>query len=278
MNYALVTAIEGDSGNLNTQRGIKVANNHLFESEAKICFEHWRKNGGYLKNIPIYTFCPTRNIITEETKQEFKKLGVTYIEEYQPITETFVNGFMNVPLVCMLLEQRIKEDVMIKIDLDMNLIKPLPKEWVNSDILICGQYDDYCAAQQRTVDKDWGNPFDTGFTVSRRDGGFYKMFYELVLATQNGNDPKWEAVKQVSGDYYLEEYVMDKIVNEHIWEVKPIQRYQIGEWYTPVAEYSDEELQSVYFWHEHIRHDIKYNKVREKIEYFNRMRKLHDKQ
>lgn len=274
MKYALITAIEGDAGNLNTQRGIKVVSEHLFESEAKICFEHWRKNGGYLKDIPIYAFCPTHNTVTEETKQHFANLNVTYIEEYQPITETFVNGFMNVPLICMLLEQRIQEDVMIKIDLDMNLIKPLPEEWINSEELICGQYDDYCAAQQRTVDKGWTNPFDTGFTISRTKSGFYKFFYDMVLSTQNGNDPKWEAVKAVSGDYYLEEYVMDKIVNEGMWKVKPVQRYQVGEWYTPVSEFTDEELKSVYFWHEHIRHDPKYNKIREKVEFFNRTRKL----
>jgi len=274
MTYALVTAIEGDAGNLNTQRGIKVASEHLFESEAKLCFEHWRKNGGYLKDIPIYAFCPTRNTVTESTKQRFKELDVTYIEEFQPVTDTFVNGFMNVPLVCMLLEQRIAEDVMIKIDLDMNLIKPLPQEWVDSDVLICGQYDDYCAALQRSVEGSTMNPYDTGFTISRRDSGFYKMFYEMVLNIQNGNDPGWEKIKAVSGDYYLEEYAMDKIVVDGMWKVKPVQRYQIGEWYTPVAEFSDAELLDVYFWHEHIRHDPKYNKVREKVEYFNRMRKL----
>jgi hypothetical protein len=278
MKYALVTAIEGDSGNLNTQRGIKVVSEHLFESEAKICFESWRNNGGWLKDIPIYAFCPTHNTVTEETKQRFKELNVTYIEEFQPVTDTFVNGFMNVPLVCMLLEQRIEEDVMIKIDLDMNLIKPLPEDLVNSETLICGQYDDYCAALQRKVDDQWGNPYDTGFTISRRASEFYRFFYEMVLNTQNGNDPKWEEVKKVSGDYYLEEYAMDKIVNEGMWEVKPIQRYQIGEWYTPVAEFSDEELLNCYFWHEHIKHDPTYNKVREKVEYFNRMKKIRDQQ
>jgi hypothetical protein len=172
----------------------------------------------------------------------------------------------------MLLEQRLTEDVLIKIDLDMNLIKPLPEELVNSETLICGQYDDYCTAQQRTVAEGWANPFDTGFTISRRSSGFYKFFFDVLNDTMVNHDPEWEKVRAVSGDYYLEEYVMDKIYNNKLWPVQPVQRYQIGEWYTPVAEFSDEELKQVYFWHEHLIVDPQYNKVREKVEYFNRMK------
>jgi hypothetical protein len=274
MKYALIAAIEGDENNLNQQRGIELANKRLFETEAVLCFKNWRKNGGWLKDIPIYAFCPTHNTITDKTKAEFQTLGVSYIEEYQSITETFVSGFLNVPLICMLLEQRLTEDVLIKIDLDMNLIKPLPEDVVNSDILVCGQYDDYCAAQQRKMHEGWGNPYDTGFTISRRDSGFYKFFFDLLMTTMNSDDPIWEEVRRVSGDYYLEEYVMDKVAYTDMWKVQPIQKYQIGEWYTPVSEFTDDELRSVYFWHEHVLHDPKYNKVREKVEYFNRMAKL----
>lgn len=275
MNYALVTAIEGDAGNLNEQKGI-IKNKRLFESEAVICFQHWRKNAGWLKDIPIYTYCPTHNTVTEETKEKFKQLGVTYIEQYQPVTETFISGFLNVPLVCMLLEKQLTEDVLIKIDLDMNIIKPLPEELVNSNTLICGQYDDYCAAQQRKMNEGWGNPYDTGFTISRRDSGFYQFFYQVLMDTMNSVDPVWEEVRKVSGDYYLEEYVMDKIAYTNMWPVQPIQKYQVGEWYTPVAEFSDEQLKQVYFWHEHILHDPTYNKIREKVEFFNRTKTLRD--
>lgn len=275
MKYALITAIEGDANSLNEQKGI-VSTKRLFESEAILCFKNWRKNGGWLKDCNIYAFCPTHNVITDETKRKFAELGVTYIEEYQSVTETFVSGFLNVPLIGKLLEQRLTEDVLIKIDLDMNLIQPLPRDLVDSDILVCGQYDDYCTAQQRTVKEGWANPFDTGFTISRRDSNFYGFFFDILLKTLNSDDPEWQKVKAQSGDYYLEEYVMDKIYNNQLWEVKPIQRYQIGEWYTPVKEFSDKELKSVYFWHEHIIHDPLYNKAREKIEYFKRMKVLND--
>jgi len=273
--YALITAIEGDNNNLNQQRGI-ISQQRLFESEAILCFSAWRKNAGWLNDIPIYAYCPTKNTVSSKTQEEFKKLNVTYIEKYQPVTETFISGFLNVPLVGKILEEELTEDVLIKIDLDMNLIKPLPVDLVNSDVVVCGQYDDYCAAQQRKMNESWGNPFDTGFTISKRDSGFYKFFYEVLMSTMHSTDPDWEEVRKVSGDYYLEEYVMDKIVYTKLWPVLPVQKYQIGEWYTPVAEFTDEQLKSVYFWHEHILHDPAYNKVREKVEYFNRMRALRD--
>lgn len=273
MNYAIITAIEGEDNNLNEQKGI-IKQRRLFESEAILCFENWRKNGGWLKDCSIYAFCPTHNTISEKTKLRFQEMNVTYIEEYQPVTETFISGFLNVPLVGKLLEERITEDILIKIDLDMNLIKPLPVELVNGEVLVCGQYDDYCTAQQRTVAKGWANPFDTGFTISRRKSQFYKFFFDVLIDTMNNHDPLWEEVRKVSGDYYLEEYVMDKIYNNELWPVRAIQRYQIGEYYTPVAEFSDEELKGVYFWHEHIIHGPGYNKIREKVEYFNRMRKI----
>lgn len=273
MKYALITAIEGNDNNLNNDRGIESKCERLFETEAIKCFESWRKNGGWLKDINIYAFCPTHNTISDQTKNRFKELNVTYIEEYQEITETFISGFLNVPLVGMILEERLDEDVFINIDLDMNLIKPLPEELVNSETMICGQYDDYCTAQQRTVTDGWVNPFDTGFKITRRKIGFYKTFFNEINRTLQSDDPEWEKVRAVSGDYYLEEYVMDKMYNNKLWEITPIQKYQIGEWYTPVSMLSDQELENVYFWHEHIVHDPIYDKTREKIEYFKRTKK-----
>ena len=276
-SYALITAIEGDKDNLNNQRGIKTVNPRLFESEAIICFEHWRKNAGWLKDITIYAYCPTHNTITEKTQARLKELKVIYIEEYDPVTETFTNGFMNVPLIASKLEATAPEDVFIKIDLDMNIIKPLPEELVNSVVdnnkVVCGQYDDYCTANQRSISQCWDNPFDTGFTISRRESGFYAFFYKEVLETMTSDDPVWQEVKEQSGEYFLEEYVMDRIYNTKAWEVIPIQRYQIGEWYTPVKEFTDEELDRVYFWHEHINHDPVYDKIREKLEYFKRTKR-----
>ena len=273
--YALIAAIEGDRKNLNNDMNI-VKFERLYESEAIVCFDNWRKNGGWLKDIPIYVLCPTHNTIAEETKEKLKALGVEYIEEYHPVTETFTSGFLNIPYVGKVFEDRLDIDVLIKIDLDMNLIQPLPKELVDCGEVVCGQYDDYSTRLQRTLDDGWTNPFDTGFMITRKDSGFYNKWWAEVDAILKDpeSDPQWLKVREQTGEYYLEEYIVDKLFHADPSVLRPVQRYQIGEWYTPVKEFSDEELTKVYFWHEHLIPDPAYDKVRQKVEYFNRMRKI----
>jgi hypothetical protein len=275
MRYALIAAIEGDRKNLNNDLNI-VKFDRLFESEAVVCFENWRKNGGWLKDIPIYVLCPTHNVITEHTKQKLSALNVEYIEEYHPITETFTSGFLNIPYVGKVFEDRLDVDVIIKIDLDMNLIQPLPKDLVNCGEVVCGQYDDYSTRLQRTLEEGWTNPFDTGFMITRKDSGFYNKWWAEVDAILNDpeSDAEWLKVREQTGEYYLEEYIVDKLFHADPSILRPVQRYQIGEWYTPVKEFTDEELKKVYFWHEHLIPDPAYDKIRQKVEYFNRMRKI----
>lgn len=275
MKYALIAAIEGDRKNLNNDKNI-VAFERLYESEAVICFTNWRENGGWLKDIPIYVLCPTHNTISEETKVKLAELEVEYIEEYHPITETFTSGFLNIPYVGKVFEDQLEVDVIIKIDLDMNLIQPLPAELVNCGEVVCGQYDDYSTRLQRTLEEGWTNPFDTGFMITRKDSGFYNAWWTEVDAILNNpeSDPEWLKVREQTGEYYLEEYIVDKLFHADPSILRPVQRYQIGEWYTPIKEFTDEELTKVYFWHEHLIPDPAYDKIRQKVEYFNRMRKL----
>jgi hypothetical protein len=279
MKYALIAAIEGDRKNLNNDKNI-VKFDRLYESEAVICFDNWRKNGGWLKDIPIYVLCPTHNTISTETKVKLTALNVEYVEEYHPIIETFTSGFLNIPYVGKLFEDRLDVDIIIKIDLDMNLIQPLPEELVTCGEVVCGQYDDFSTRLQRTLEEGWTNPFDTGFMITRRDSGFYNKWWAEVDAILNDpdSDPEWIKVREQTGEYYLEEYIVDKLFHADPSILRPVQRYQIGEWYTPVAEFTDEELTNVYFWHEHLLPDPAYDKIRQKVEYFNRMRKIHDKQ
>jgi hypothetical protein len=277
MKYALIAAIEGDRKNLNNDMDI-VQFERLYESEAVICFQNWRKNGGWLKDIPIYVLCPTHNTISKDTQDKLSALDVIYIEEYHPIIETFTSGFLNIPYVGKLMEDRLDVDVIIKIDLDMNLIQPLPKELVNCGEVVCGQYDDYSTRLQRTLEEGWTNPFDTGFMITRKDSGFYNRWWLEVNNILNDpeSDAEWLKVREQTGDYYLEEYIVDKLFHADPSILRPVQRYQIGEWYTPVKQFTDEELKKVYFWHEHLLPDPKYDKIREKVEYFNRMKKIND--
>lgn len=280
MTYALITMIESNENNLNEQRGIIFSEKRLYEDEAILCFKNWREKGGWLKDIPIYTYCPTKNTVTEKTKEEFKKLNVTYIENYLPETESFASGFMNVPLCGKVFEETLTEDVLIHIDLDMNLIRPLPESLVKSvldnQFVLVGQYDDISAKEQRKLGEGWDNPLDTGFIISHRQSNFYAFFYKaLVEMTAIKGDSRWKQFCSDQPLYFLEEYVIDKAYNEKEFPVVPIKRYQIGEGYAKVNTFTDEELKNVYFWHEHILYEkALYDKIREKLEFTKRMGKL----
>ena len=91
---ALITTIEGITNKNNTNGTFDVIRD--YEAEAIKCFKYWRKNAGWLKDIPIYTHCPTENKITEKTINELKKLNVTYFDNFIPKTKTYTNGFINV--------------------------------------------------------------------------------------------------------------------------------------------------------------------------------------
>ncbi|WP_408098569.1 hypothetical protein ACJVC5_06550 [Peredibacter sp. HCB2-198] len=277
MSYALITMIESNENCINSQRGITFSHKRLYEDEAVLCFKSWRENGGWLKDIPIYTYCPSRNVVSETTKEEMKKYNVTYIENFLPETDGFFSGFWNVPLCGKIFEETLSEDVLIHIDLDMKLIKPLPQELVdsvlNNDYVICGQYDDESSKSQRKIGNDWKNPLDTGFLISNRKTKFYKFFYEaLSEITKTKGDARWKEKCSDWPLYFLEEYVIDKAYNEQNYPIRPIQKYQVGEGYAKISTYTDEELRNVYFWHEHILHGEDYDKIREKIEFFKRTR------
>lgn len=273
--YALIAAIESDAINLNNKTNTTTIP-RMYEKEAIACFTAWRQNGGWLKDIPIHVHCPTVNKISNETRLELEKLGVAYTEQHHPITDTFTSGFLNIPFVGMLYEQALDVDYLIKIDLDMNLLQPLPRELVECGDVVCGQYDDFCTkAYHRTLD-GWANPFDTGFMISPTTVKIYEQWFGIVqrILTSPNSDPQWEQVRARTGEYYLEEYAMDYIFHNNLSPIRPIQRYQLGEWYTPVSMFTDDELSRVYFWHEHLIPDPKYDKIRQRVEFFNRMRRL----
>jgi hypothetical protein len=95
-NIALIAPIESDKTCINIVKNI-VKTPRFFETEAIRCFKSWRENGGWLKDIPIYTLCSTGNGISDNTKKEFEKLGVTYIEEYANETKNYSSGFLTLP-------------------------------------------------------------------------------------------------------------------------------------------------------------------------------------
>ena len=275
----LITTIENK--NNTNQRNGSFTQIRDYEKEAIKCFTHWRKNAGWLKDIPIYTHCPTHNTITENTKKELKKLNVIYLEKYLPETENYKNGFINVYATGMYLEKILTEDIFIHIDLDMNIIKELPKK-LFIDELSCGIYSKSSLEYQRSGELI----FDTGFIISTRKNNFYTNFFkDILIFISNGYDKTYREIQKTRNmplsDYDVEEYFLDKLVHEKLLVVNPIKNYQLGEGYPSVLEYTDKELENIYFWHEHLIIDKNSTwakeKIKQKIIFLKRIKKMKEK-
>jgi hypothetical protein len=285
MNIALITTIEGDLRDINT---LKQGYYRCYEQEALQCFSEWRKNGGWLKDIPIYTICLTKNTISEDTKNKFKSLGVNYIEEYHSETERYQNGYWNIPLSGKYFEENLKEDIFIKTDLDMYLIKPLKKQLfdLKPGYTTVGRYDEMSAkhnTNKLTFPNRYGQPWDTGFIITERKTNFFTKFYEklkqLTLEYETGifenkyNLHIKEHDNDVGVDYgAIEEFAISVMNTDDKVKLKEINKYNLGEFYAPIDIYSDEEVDNIYFFHEHIPYtEPEYNKIKTRIDYRKRV-------
>lgn len=277
----LFTVIEGNDNNINNnnQEVTNVTTPRLYEDEAILCFEEWRKNAGDLKDIKIICHCPTMNRPSKETIKKLQELNVDYIEEYLPEAENMEVGFFLVPLVGALIEQQYPDAYLIHIDLDMKIIKEIPKKYFNKDIIYCGQYDEYAIKDQRkltNINPDWKQPMDTGFTISHNSMGFYQYYWKRFKDLYDSNvyleDEGWKLLN--TGVYHLEEYVMDLIFFQNELNVQGIKYYQIGEGYTSVELFPADKIQDILFWHEHIFIESSYKeeRIKEKIKFFKRLK------
>jgi hypothetical protein len=271
----LFTVIEGDNNNINNNSGnVKVP--RMYEQEAIKCFQQWRQNAGSLKDVDIICYAPTKNLPSADTILKLKELNVTYVENYLPVSEQLEYGFFLIPFVGKILEEWYFNDTLIHIDLDMNIIKPIPERYFDGNVYV-GQYDDVSSLSQRNLDK-WENPLDTGFTISPPSSKFYTIFCDefskLYFDKSYEHEQDW--LDQDASLFFLEEYVADKMLNNKRLEMKTIKHYQLGEGYSPVSEFSDEQLKEVIFWHEHLfveeTDEWAKTKIRQKIEFNKRTR------
>jgi len=268
----LMYVVENNEDNLNNQQGV-YSNQRLYADEIILSVKAWRENGGIYKDIPIYAICPTNNTLKPEDAQKLKEMDVIYMEEYMKETENFFCGYWSVPLVGKWCEENLNFKTMIHIDCDMSLIKPLPSPIVNYNKPICGVYDTVSVKDQRPLPEGW-KTFDTGFTISKKDSGFYTLFHnELERLTENPG-PIWAEYCHDRPQQDIEEFAMDYIYANNLIEMEYIEKYQIGEGYASVDTLDNEELNNVYFWHEHILHEPYYDRIKEKVKYSKRMRAL----
>lgn len=280
---ALIVSVESNENNLNLMtKTINVQ--RFYEDEAIRCFKMWRKNGGWLKDIAIYCVCPSQNTIKNITKQQLKQLNIEYIEYVDENLFNYTSGFLTLPFVSQLFETKINitQNIIIRIDLDMQLLKPIPEKWfdyIGLGYTLVGQYDVFSIKDQRHVYKQF-LPFDTGLMITDKKNMFCDLWYKLCFKKYVIKTDEWHAVKIQFGDYYLEEFVIDYIYANNLAKIMPIQRYQYGEGYASLKTFNDEEIKNLYFLHEHLYKDKRmlitddYNSVLERIEFNKRNNRM----
>jgi hypothetical protein len=284
MKIALFAPVEADLRDVNSA---KDGFSRYFEQEAIKTFTCWRKNGGWLKDIPIYAVCPTAATISDETRTEFRKLNVTYIEAYEPTTISYQCGFWNIPLVGRWMENHINADVFIKIDLDMYLIRPLPYSlFDNLEKSIVGLHDHLANPHLNIVKEEYPAFkyfFNTGFTITTPESRFFarqmeylmQMDYDFEALGVDGFKKKYGPTIVDNIEDFSDEAIEHRMMEEMCVSIM----YQNGIPITPFENFYletddyeldneiDYDLEQIYFIHEHIYQKIAKNKMINRVRY-----------
>lgn len=269
-NIALILPIDEDK--IVSVNGTKY--NRYFEEELIRCVKSWRKNGGWLKDINIYILHSNDSSIKEDTIRSLLDMNVIYIDDFNNDSVNFINGFLNEPYCGKYFEKikPIKEEITIKLDLDMQLLKPIPKNIIemSNEKIIIGQYDEKSVKNQRDFYFEQ-LPFDTNLIITNRKFNFYEKYYDMCFSDVILNNDHYKNIQKIYGNYYLEEFVVDYL-NKNIFDnILPIKYYQYGEGYPSISEYPIEEIENIYFLHEHIYKNNKfpynYNPIKERMNY-----------
>lgn len=259
MKVALITVIESDNINIDSKN---TTFKRLFEKEAIRSFTYWRKNGGSLSNIDIFTVCITKNTISKSSLKKLKELNVNYIEAYHPETENFDCGFYNKPLGCKYFENILDHDYLIHTDLDMYLMTEPKFDWKNS----CMVYDEKQLSSERIhLDGSVIETYNTCLMVTKRDDKIFDKWWskleDIDLKYKKNKDYFHEKYKNLQYRK-LEELSFDLLSKEV--EIKNIPNSIFGETYTELSDMKKEELKNIFFHHFHIYENFnEYNWIKD---------------
>lgn len=255
MDYtaALVLAVEGNDNKGGGGGYDGGGPRSKLEAEAVQCVINWRKHGGPFKDVSIYCMCPSERAPSPLTVHRLEEWGVIYVHEVHPETSSFPAGWWNVPYVGSLMEQRISEDLIIHVDLDMQLIRDATEELVWTDPV---RYDAKCAVysegfeDDEQISPDFRKEFVTCFVTSWRDRRFYQRWWDKMVEIQKS----WDHEAMTWWAYCnIEEHAVDVMYHVDGARIEKAHKVQIGndQGYDTVDTLTDEELQSVYFLHNH---------------------------
>lgn len=233
-----------------------------FELEAIQMATWWRKNGGWLKDIDILFFNVNNARISQSTISKLKDLNCKVFDapvDDQASGEYKELGFLTEPLCGMLAEKMVdsSKKIFIKTDLDMKLLWPLDQDLLEEALgqVVIEQYTDYDKKGQRVSIGNF-NPFDTCFIISSRKSKFYETYWNLCHSKEILDNSDWHQIRSETGDYFLEEFVVDFIFknSERFQKILPVQGHLFGEGYKPIDLMKDDEINRIRFLHSHIYH------------------------
>jgi hypothetical protein len=141
-NICLITPIDQNKNILCWDGNLR---KRYFEDECLKMIKYWRKYAGWLKNINIYVYNVNGANISLATIDKLSQYGCIYNTIENNLYSDM--GFLTEPLCGKLAEEQVKEDVLIKIDLDMCITRPLEKYLIEESekYTLIEQYSDYDA-------------------------------------------------------------------------------------------------------------------------------------
>jgi len=275
-SICLAVTVEADLVNINTKNKelFDFDNDRYYETEALNLFKSWRQKAGNLKDIPIYALCITGNEPSKKTLEEFESLNVTYISEYLEETESFISGFWSIPLGGVWFEENLEEDIIIKLDLDMEVLKPLPCDLFGlpNKGSVVGVFDEYQLDLERTLPIGATIQTNTCLIISYRQSDVYKEWYShLKDLTAKAEDPEFLEEYNMKLDD-VEEFSFDDMLyrNRFSKKVKTVEKFQLGEHYPKLNKFKDIEIDKIYFWHEHYKKEPRKAQIQERLDFFKR--------
>jgi hypothetical protein len=276
----IAVAVEADKVNINSLNlGVSGSNTEMYyELEAIRLFSSWRKRGGWLKDINIYALCLTGNEPSKKTQDKFKQLNVNYISDYDSITETFECGYWNIPLAGAWFEKNLSEDIIIKLDLDMILLKPLKENLF--DLPVGG-----CAVGAQ--DKNKGNltttirqlpagatyRTNTCLIISYRKSGIYQEWFRYLMELTNDYYTSTEFKEYLNNLNVIfdefEEFSLEEMIGKNLVSNKiiPINGFQHSLSYPTIDKLTYNEFAKIHFWHEHIYGSMERESLHELIQF-----------
>ena len=239
--FALILTVENKKSINN------INNNSLeerdFEKESIRCIKNWRLNGGWLKNIPIYIHCPSLEL-SKETIQHYNDYNAVLLYNYIEDIYKYDYGFINVHYSGKYFSSILKEDILIHIDLDMELLRPLSVDFFdpilknNFEVMVGGYSNSDYKNQRKPL---FGNRiFNTNLIITKSKEYSFLDFYKEMIKEYSSYPDKT--------DYYIDETLVEKVLLNQEFNYLEQTYYEMGEGYVNNLD----TLPDIYFWEEHI--------------------------